>query len=135
VHGTAADDNAYLLEEVLHERLVLARAAIIGTRLNGKLGGVLLCGHSHLPRIVQSEGVLIVNPGSVGCPAYSDPTAPAHVSEAGSPHARYALLSQAADAWSIDLIAIRYDWHVASRRAAENGRSECAHALATGFIG
>jgi hypothetical protein len=51
--------------------------------------------------------VLIVNPGSVGCPAYADPTPPSpHVSETGSPHARYALLAQQAGRWRVDLVAV-----------------------------
>ena len=33
----------------------------------------------------------MLNPGSVGCPAYQDPGDEPHVSEAGSPHARYAV--------------------------------------------
>ncbi len=54
---------------------------------------VVLCGHSHRPELIRlPDGVLLLNPGSVGCPAYDDPSAPPHVSEAGSPHARYALL-------------------------------------------
>jgi hypothetical protein len=35
---------------------------------------------------------MIINPGSVGLPAYEDPSPPAHVSESGSPAARYAVL-------------------------------------------
>ena len=136
VHGTSIDDNQYLLEDVFHGRLVLARPTTICDRLNGQSRGLFLCGHSHLPRIVHAaNGALIVNPGSVGCPAYSDPNPPAHVSESGSPHARYALLSQSAGVWSIDLIGIEYDWNAASVRAAENGRADWARALASGFMG
>ncbi len=80
-------------------------------------------------------GLLIVNPGSVGCPAYADPTPPSpHVSEAGSPHARYALLAREAGRWRVDLIAIAYDWDRASACAAGNGRPEWARALATGYV-
>lgn len=76
----------------------------------------------------------MLNPGSVGCPGYVDPTPPAHVSEAGSPHARYAMLTRRKAGWSVELIAVEYDWEMASRRAAENGRDEWARALATGFV-
>jgi predicted phosphodiesterase len=134
VHGTGMDDNQYLLEDVIEGHLVLARSADIRDRLNGESGGLLLCGHSHVPRVAQTNGTLIVNPGSVGCPAYSDPNPPAHVSETGSPHARYALLSQSAGVWSIDLLAIEYDWNAASLRATENGRADWGRALACGFM-
>jgi len=135
VHGTSVDDNQYLTEDVIQGRLVLARPATISERMNGQSSGLLLCGHSHLPRIANAaNGTLIVNPGSVGCPAYSDPSPPAHVSESGSPHARYALVSQSAGVWSIDLIAITYDWNAASVRATENGRADWGRALASGFM-
>ena len=135
VHGTSMDDNQYLLEDVMQGRLVLARPGTISDRMDGHNSGLLLCGHSHLPRIaIAGNGSLIVNPGSVGCPAYADPSPPAHVSESGSPHARYALLRQSAGDWSVDLIAIKYDWNAASVRATENGRADWGGALASGFI-
>jgi predicted phosphodiesterase len=136
VHGTPNDDNQYLLEEVVDGQLALSAGDAIDIRLGSLRSSVVLCAHSHLPRVVQAaNGALIVNPGSVGCPAYIDPTPPApHVSEAGSPHARYAMLSKSVGRWSVELIAIQYDWAAASRRADKNGRSEWARALATGFI-
>ncbi len=96
-HATPADDNTYLMEDKLGGRLVQSDAPVIRSRL-GDLGGtrLVLCGHSHLPRLLTLGGVTVVNPGSVGQPAYSDPTPPdAHVSEAGSPHARYAIVTVA----------------------------------------
>jgi predicted phosphodiesterase len=136
VHGTPGDDNRYLLEDVVDGRLTQAPPATIAGRLGGIGAGLLLCAHSHLPRVAHGPGgMLIVNPGSVGCPAYDDPTPPsAHVSECGSPHARYALLTRASGVWGIELIAIAYDWDTASRRAADNDRPQWARALATGFV-
>lgn len=135
VHGTPADDNQYLLEEVVDGRLALAQPTAIARRLDGLACPLLLCAHSHQPRVVRGPGgMLIVNPGSVGCPGYVDPTPPAHISEAGSPHARYALLTGRSGTWSIELIAVAYDWDGASRQAAGHGRPEWAKALATGFV-
>lgn len=135
VHGTAQDDNAYLLEDIVDGRLVLSRPPQIATRLEGAAASLLLCAHSHKPRLVLGPaGMTIVNPGSVGCPAYADPTPPAHVSEAGSPHARYALATLYAGRWRVDLIAVEYEWASASRLAADNGRLEWARALATGYV-
>jgi predicted phosphodiesterase len=136
VHGTPADDNQYLLEDVVAGALALAKPATIAARIGELPARVLLCAHSHQPRIAHTpDGRLIVNPGSVGCPAYEDPTPPAHVSETGAPHARYALLTRDADRWRVDLIAVEYDWAAASARAAEVGRPAWAKALATGFAG
>ncbi len=90
--------------------------------------------------VVLPSGVLIVNPGSVGCPAYDDPSDPAHISEAGSPHARYALLdfpahgSDVGAQASVTFVAVPYACQEAARRAELNDRPDWAHALRTGFI-
>jgi predicted phosphodiesterase len=136
VHGTLADDNQYLLEDVVAGALALGKPEAIAQRLSVIASGMLLCGHSHQPRVAHGPGgVLVVNPGSVGCPAYADPTPPTpHVSETGSPHARYALLTKKAARWRVDLVAVEYDWDRAAACAAANGRHEWARALATGYV-
>ena len=140
IHGTPSDDNAYLLEEVEGGRLVEASAGAVQARLGPLDARILLCAHSHRPAVVQLPGgPLVVNPGSVGCPAYSDTTEPAHRSEARAPHARYAILTvDEADidevGIAVDLCAVAYDWQVAADAAAANGRPDWAHALRTGFM-
>jgi predicted phosphodiesterase len=138
VHGTAGDDNQYLLEDVVAGRLALSSSEDIAARVGHETASVLLCGHSHQPRLAQGPGgLMIINPGSVGCPAYVDPTPPTpHISETGSPHARYALLTKEAGAsrWQVNFIAVAYDWDRASAQAASNDRPQWAHALATGYV-
>ena len=135
VHGTPHSDVEYLIEDVVAGRLAPAAPAQLRQRLDGLDRAVILCGHSHRASVVRTpENVLIINPGSVGCPGYLDPTPPAHVSEAGSPHARYGLLNATASGWRVELLAIAYDWAAAARRAAEYGREDWARALATGFV-
>ncbi len=135
-HATPADDNTYLMEDKLGGRLVQSDAPVIRSRL-GDLGDarLVLCGHSHLPRLLTLDGVTVVNPGSVGQPAYSDPTPPdAHVSEAGSPHARYAIVTVAeGEMRSIDFVAVAYDWEAAALKAESYGRADWARGLRTGF--
>lgn len=135
-HATPADDNTYLIEDKQAGRLVQAEAEAILGRL-GDVGAarLVLCGHSHLPRLLVLGGVTVVNPGSVGQPAYSDPTPPdAHVSEAGSPHARYAIVTVRARAVaSVDFVAVAYDWEAAAVKAESYGRADWARGLRTGF--
>lgn len=133
-HGTPHDDLEYLLEEVRTEGVHLASAAVIRERLASARAKLVLCGHSHIPRAVSiGDGVQIVNPGSVGLPAYDDEKPVQHYMEAGSPHARYALLDREATAWRITLVAVEYDWRAASDQARRNDRPDWAHALATGY--
>jgi hypothetical protein len=53
--------------------------------------------------------------------------------EMGSPHARYALAEKTDTGWSIELIALDYDWEAAAQVAESNGRADWAYALRTGF--
>jgi diadenosine tetraphosphatase ApaH/serine/threonine PP2A family protein phosphatase len=91
-HGTPASDMIYLLEHVTEHGVALRDSASIIAELNDVRQPVVVCGHSHVPRTVWlPDGRLVVNPGSVGIPAYDDDLPYQHVMEAGSPHARYAV--------------------------------------------
>ena len=135
-HGTPTDDNQYLVEEALEGRLVRSNPVSIRARLGNVEARVVLCGHSHQQHLIQlPDSALILNPGSVGCPSYDDPGNNPHVSEAGSPHARYAILNIDGQTVSAEMIAISYDWKVAVARAEQNERPEWAYGLRTGWFG
>jgi len=97
---------------------------------------LILCAHSHLARAVRlSDGRLIVNPGSVGCPGYRDNHPPhPHVVEAGTPDARYAILERVDDAWQVTFRHVPYDHNAMAELARRNGMPALASALATGWI-
>ena len=132
-HGRPNDDNAYLLENVEEGRLVSARRAQVAERVWTVAARFVLCGHSHIAGVATAGDKIIVNPGSVGLPAYEDPASPAHVSESGSPAARYAVLQVDPNQTSLEHIAITYDHLVAARRAEENQNPAWAHFLSTGY--
>ena len=46
--------------------------------------------------------------------------------EAGSPHARYAILEEHEGGRQAEQIAVRYDWESAARTAIRNGRADWA---------
>jgi putative phosphoesterase len=94
-HGTPASDMIYLLEHVTEHGVALRDSATIMAYLRDVRQPVVVCGHSHIPRTVWlPDGRLVVNPGSVGIPAYDEDLPYPHVMEAGSPHARYAVLTR-----------------------------------------
>jgi predicted phosphodiesterase len=137
-HATPDDDNTYLMHAVTEGGMAPAILAEVTGRL-GDVAGIdlVLCGHTHQARVMAPPGgPVIVNPGSVGQPAYADPTPPhPHVSEAGSAHARYAVVTIADGVVSaIDLKAVAYDWGAAAERAERLGRPDWAATLATGFM-
>ncbi|MFS3137825.1 metallophosphoesterase family protein [Gluconacetobacter sacchari] len=133
-HGSpAGGDMDYLLENVSTGQARLDCPDAIRHRLIGAGNAQLvLCGHTHIPRVVMSDDVLIVNPGSVGMPAYDDDRPVAHVMEAGCPHARYALVTPSPSGWSVDLRAIPYDFEAAARQAEQAGRPEIAFGVRRG---
>ena len=137
-HATPGDDNTYLMHRAGEGVMVPEAPGTVAARLDdiGRVG-LVLCGHTHQARVLALPGgALVLNPGSIGQPAYSDPTPPRpHVSEAGSPHARYAVVTIAAgQVASVELKAIAYDWRAAAARADDLGRADWARALATGFM-
>lgn len=133
-HGSPKDDDTYLLDAIEGGRLVAARPEAVETLLGTAGQAVVLCGHSHQPRLLRlDDGTVVVNPGSVGNPAYRATEPSIHVSESGGPHARFAVVT-ISDAVAIELYAIAYDWEKAARRAEANGRADWAHALRTGRV-
>jgi predicted phosphodiesterase len=143
VHGTPATDLVYWLETVTADfgkegspGMRAASAQEVASRLASAPGAgrasLALCGHSHVPRVVQCGGTLVVNPGSVGLQAYEDDHVARHRTENGSPHARYAIVEKRAAGWSARLCSVAYDWRAMADLAEHNGRPDWAHALASG---
>jgi putative phosphoesterase len=136
-HGTPRSDTAYLLDSVEHGRLRLAMPDELAVRAAGLAAEVVACGHSHTPRLVRDgNSTLFVNPGAVGVQAYTDRDEPAHVSETGSPLARYAIVERHPDrGWRATFVALPYDHLAAAAEAERNGRPDWAFALRTGYAG
>lgn len=133
VHGAPGDDLCYWLETLDPAGLRPATAREVEARAGGVAAPLILCGHTHIPRIHRRPGGgMIVNPGSVGLPAYADDHPFPHKVETGSPHARYAIAERTADGWTAEPIAIRYDWDAAAHTAEAHGRADWAAALRTG---
>jgi predicted phosphodiesterase len=140
-HGTPGDDLTYFLETVIPEPPGVRAATPsearerAGTAMAGVANAVILCGHSHVPRVVRlADGRLVVNPGSVGLQAYDGLHPHPHAVENGSPHARYALLVRRDAGWQVELRSVPYDAEAAAMLAESRHRPDWAHALRTGFV-
>ena len=133
-HGSPASDTAYLLEDVSSGKPVVRACGDILRDLGADAQWpVVLCGHTHVPRLVQvAGGPLVLNPGSVGLPAYDDDTPAPHFMEAFSPHASYAVLEKSAHGWTASFHRVAYDWHAAAGRARELGRPDWARGIEFG---
>lgn len=134
-HGTPASDLAYFLETVEPRGARMARRQEVDKRLGTTHANLVLCGHTHKPRAIRaSSGQLVVNPGSIGLPAYKDETPYFHVIETGSPGAHYAILERVDGCWIASLISVPYDYEPMVKLASSRRYPDWAQALATGYM-
>lgn len=133
-HGTLTNDSAYLIEDVSTGLPALRGCDEVIQELAPAPAdcSLVLCGHSHHAGMVNCGGVSVVNPGSVGLPAYDDDTPP-HIMASGSPHARYGIVKEGEHGWDVEFVDVEYDWDAAVAMARTNGRDDWAAWLATGL--
>lgn len=134
-HGTPESDTTYLLHEINNGNLILRSDEDITALTHSIQQKIILCGHDHTPNFIQlKNGKVIINPGSVGCPAYYSGETNPHKSERGSPHARYSIVTIFDDDLTVENIALTYDWEAAAKLALENGRPDWVNWLKYGRI-
>ncbi len=126
-------DTPYLLEQVETSGVFLKSTHAIEASVAAIDQPVILCGHSHIPRTVYlPQGKLIINPGSVGLPAYTMEAPVSYAMESGSPHARYAILRRVLQTWQVEHVQVPYSAALAVTAARANQRADWAEWLSTG---
>ncbi|NBI27904.1 metallophosphoesterase family protein [Chengkuizengella marina] len=134
-HGTPSSDEAHLLEEVTQHGVYLRNSEEIEKDVKDIKKSVICCAHSHVPRTVYlPTGQIVLNPGSVGMPAYVDDLPYPHHMESGNPHANYVVLNKNNGPWTIEHLVVPYNWNAAADKATENGRDDWAKWIKLGRI-
>lgn len=129
-HGSPRSDLVHLLHTVEAGGIREADETEIVGRLGDTVAALVLCGHTHLPRLATlADGRTVANPGSVGLQAFHDDHPLPYIVENGDPLARYALVRGI----EVELRALAYDHEAAAAKAAREGRGDWAIALRTGF--
>nr|WP_306266588.1 metallophosphoesterase family protein [Pararhizobium sp. IMCC3301] len=97
---------------------------------------IMLCGHSHVSRVVRlSDGRRVINPGSVGCPGFKDTRAAPYVMHTGNPFAAYAIIEkQQSGDWNVTFRHVPYDHQAMAELARSKGFADWASALSTGWV-
>lgn len=123
-HGTPTSDTLPFVDNWWEGRTsTMPDEAEVTRRAAGVDLPVLLCGHTHLPRVVRlRDGRMIVNPGSVGIQFNH-----------GAPDARYALLEKRQGRWQASLRAVPYEHEIAALQAIAAGFPNWADALRSGW--
>jgi predicted phosphodiesterase len=135
-HGSPHSDETYWVDRVTSSGII-APAPIedVEREAAGIEASVILCGHTHIPRVVRlRDGRLVVNAGSVGLPGYRGTHPVVHAVEAGTPDACYAILERTQSQWSATIRYVPYDNMRMADLAARNGNPVWASALATGWV-
>lgn len=135
-HGSPRGDDDYWLEDVAPDgRVTLAASENIEARAEGVAASLMLCAHTHVPRMVRlRNGRLVVNPGSIGLPAYTSKEPHPHHIETGTPDACYAIVEADQGPWQVTFRYVPYDRLSAARMAAAHGSPAWERALATGWM-
>jgi predicted phosphodiesterase len=132
-HGTPESDDEYLMEQVTPQGVFVYNDEELIRRTAHIRERIVLCGHSHVNRVISlSNDKIIINPGSVGLPAYLGNGEHYFAMESMSPHAKYAIVSVSGQQISIEQVLCAYDWHLASANARSNGNENWAQFLLHG---
>jgi putative phosphoesterase len=132
-HGTPESNNEYLLEKVTEHGVFVYNDEDLIAKTSGIKERIILCGHSHVNRVIHlSNGKMIVNPGSVGLPAYLGNGQYRFAMESMTPHAKYAIIKIDGDSITVNQINCPYDWNAASEAARKNGNENVAKFLLYG---
>jgi predicted phosphodiesterase len=132
-HGTPESDNEYLLEKVTANGVFVYNDEELIAKTKDIKERIILCGHSHVNRVIWlSNNKIIINPGSVGLPAYLGTGEHRFAMESMTPHAKYAIVSLGDDNISIEQVLCNYDWNAAAEIARQNGNPDAARFLLHG---
>lgn len=134
LHGSPHSNHAYLMEKITPEGMVPKSLEELDLELSMVQQDYIICGHSHLSKSVcLPSGKLIINPGSVGLPAYTDEKPYPHDVENFTPYAKYMILSvENNQVVHIERNEVLYDWALAANTALRNNRKDYEVAIRTG---
>jgi predicted phosphodiesterase len=132
-HASPQSDCDYLLEKLLPGGAELKGLDEIDQLLGEVKQSVVVCGHSHVSNIVKTRNKLVINPGSVGLPAYDDTLPVFHKMQNFNPWANYAILSAAEGSFMVDRVSVDYDHEASARLAEKNKREDWAKWIRTGM--
>tara|TARA_R110001599_G_scaffold315232_2_gene523888 strand:- start:1019 stop:1762 length:744 start_codon:yes stop_codon:yes gene_type:complete len=135
-HGIPTSDSEHWLDMPnLEVGMSLRPLADIEREAGSLEFPIMLCGHSHISRVVRlSDGRRVINPGSVGCPGFKDTRGAPYVMQTGNPFAAYAIIEKQSDDWNVMFRHVPYDHQAMADIARSKGFADWASALSTGWV-
>lgn len=135
-HGTPGSDSVQWLDtQTPSVGTHMSSLEDIEQEASGIEASLMLCGHTHVPRVVRlSDGRQVLNPGSVGCPGFKDTRAEPYSMHTGHVNAAYAIVEETSDGWRFSFRQIPYDNLAMADIARSKGDVDWANALTGGWI-
>jgi predicted phosphodiesterase len=135
-HGCPKSDTTFWLDRVTLSAIIQATPIEdVEAEASGVTASLILCGHTHIPRVVRlGDNRLVVNPSSVECPGYDGNEPVAYKVETGTPDACYAILEHRSQRWRVTFRYVPYDHKSMAELAQSNEQPVWASALATGWV-
>ncbi len=133
-HGTPQNDSEYLLEKLEAEFVSVKDFVEIEKILKDIAQKTIVCGHSHISKIIETDNKLIINPGSIGLPAYDDDLPVYHKMQNYNPRANYAVIDIIGDSISVERVSVEYDSEKSARLAEKNNRDDWARWIRKGIV-
>jgi putative phosphoesterase len=126
-HGTMNSMYEYFFEYIEDEIVKVYGNEELKNKIHAIKTKYIGCGHSHIEKIMMINDQTILNPGSVGLPAYSDDK-PKHKMETWNNRAKYIEVNEN----EVVVYYIEYDYKSAAKKARENNREDWAYSIETG---
>jgi len=134
-HGTPKRDDIYLIEKISQNKVSVKTNKELLYELIDINQKVILCGHSHKSNIITlNSHQYLINPGSVGLPAYTDDYPINHKIENKKPHCSYIIIKKEKNCYSFEHVFLPYDWKSASICAIKNNHMNWGKWLETGKV-
>lgn len=134
-HASPKSDEQYLLHDITLNDAILKQPQDIMNLVKEIPQNIIFCGHSHLSDIVYlPNGKVIVNPGSVGLPAYEEEEPFYYKMESGTPFANYTIVEKRDGRWFFEQINITYDVTDAIKQSEKLNRPDWACTLKFGHV-
>lgn len=133
-HASPQSDSEYLLEKIAEGFVTVRDFAEIEKILIDITQKIVVCGHSHISKIIETDNKLVINPGSIGLPAYDDDLPVYHKMQNYNPRANYAVININGDSVSVDRVSVDYDSEKSAGLAESNNRDDWAKWIRTGII-
>lgn len=132
-HASPHKDDEYLIEKLFESHVGVKQNEELDPILKNIEEKIVVCGHSHQSNVIKTASKIIINPGSVGLPAYDDDLPIFHKMESYNNHASYSVLCINNEGnVSIESVSIPYDFESAAKLAEKNDRPDWAKWLRTG---